>query len=300
MADSPCALILADFLNYISAEKGLAKNTIEAYRRDLEKFLEFLKAADMTSFGEVKRDHIMDFLMKEKGRGLKASSLARHLVSVKVLFSFLTQERLIPIDISEVLDSPKLWSLLPETLSEAEVVALVEAPATHKPSGIRDRAILELLYASGVRVSELVSVKVSDLNAQVGFLRVLGKGAKERIVPVGSRALFWVQKYLKEVRPAVAHDLLVPNIFLNQHGAGFSRQSIWGLIKAYAKKARLKKRVSPHMLRHSFATHLLSHGADLRVVQEMLGHADIATTQIYTHVEKDRLKSIHKQFHPRG
>ncbi len=291
--------IVEDFLTYASAEKGLAKNTIEAYNSDLEKFLAFLNDKKIVSFSGVTRTHIMDFLMHEKDRGLKASSLARHLVSVKVLFSFLAQERMVQQDISAVLDSPKLWSLLPETLSEAEVASLIDAPSTNKPSGIRDRAMLELLYATGARVSELVNVKVGDLNAQVGFLRVLGKGSKERIVPVGSRAIFWIQKYLKEVRPKVAQDLLVQNIFLNQHGEGFSRQAIWGLLKVYAKKARVKKRVTPHMLRHSFATHLLSRGADLRVVQEMLGHADIATTQIYTHVDKDRLKSIHKQFHPR-
>jgi integrase/recombinase XerD len=293
-------VVLDDFINYISAEKGLAKNTVEAYSRDLTKFISFLKAKGIGSFTKITRDRIMDWLMHEKEKGLKSSSLARHLVSVKVLFGFLARERLIHQDISAVLDSPKLWSLLPETLSEAELVQLVEAPSAHKGSGIRDRAILELLYATGMRVSELIGVKVSDLNQQVGFIKVLGKGSKERIIPVGSRAMTWVSKYLKEVRHKTAQDLLIQNLFLNQRGSGFTRQAIWALLKTYARKARIKKRVSPHMLRHSFATHLLSHGADLRVVQEMLGHSDIATTQIYTHVDKDRLKSIHKQYHPRA
>ena len=291
--------LLEKFLTYISAEKGLAQNTIESYQRDLEKFLGYLKAKGIASITHVTRDLILDFLEREKEKGLKPSSLARHLASVKVFLSFLAQERLVQQDVSAVLDSPKLWNLLPETLSEEEVASLLDAPATQKPTGIRDKAILELLYATGARVSELVHLKTGDLNMQVSFVKVLGKGSKERIVPVGSRALFWIKKYLEEVRPKVAQDLLVQNLFLNQHGIGFTRQAIWGLLKMYARKARLKKRVAPHMLRHSFATHLLSRGADLRVVQEMLGHADISTTQIYTHVDKDRLKSIHKQFHPR-
>ncbi len=292
--------LVDDFLTYVSAEKGLSANTREAYGRDLSKFLDHMKAKGLNSFSAVRRDDIMDYLMKEKDKGLKSSSLARHMVSIKVFFRFLTQEQFLKEDIAAVLDSPKLWSLLPETLSEAEVAALIEAPATQKPSGIRDRAMLEMLYATGMRVSELVSVKVSDMNTGVGFMRVLGKGSKERLVPIGSRAMFWTQKYVKEARPLVTQDLLTEQLFLNQHGTGFTRQAIWQIIKAYARKAKIKKRVTPHMLRHSFATHLLSGGADLRVVQEMLGHSDIATTQIYTHVEKDRLKSIHKQFHPRG
>ncbi len=293
-------MLLDEFLGYISAEKGLAKNTVESYTRDLRKFLKYLQTADVHSFTEVKRDQIMEFLMGEKERGLKPSSLARHLVSVKVLFAYLAQEKLITQDISSVLDSPKLWSLLPETLSEAEVSAIIEAPVTTKAAGLRDRAMFELLYATGMRVSELVNIKVSDLNVDVGFLRVMGKGSKERLVPVGSRAIFWAKKYLADARPKVAQDLLVQNLFLNQHGHGFTRQTIWMVLRAQAKRARVKKRVTPHMLRHSFATHLLSNGADLRVVQEMLGHADISTTQIYTHVDKDRLISVHKQFHPRG
>lgn len=293
-------LIIEEFLTYLSAEKGLAKNTLESYKRDINKFVDFLEGRRIGTFKEVARKDVVDFMIDLKGSGMSAPSISRNLVSVKLLFRFLTRERLIPEDVTSALDSPKLWKTLPDTLSEEEVMKILNAPDVKEPEGLRDKAILELLYASGLRVSELVGLKVSDVNLDIGFLRCLGKGSKERIVPVGSKAVKYVKDYLEKIRPHLRKDLITPFLFLTRQGAGFTRQSIWNIIKNYTEQAGIRKNVTPHTLRHSFATHLLSHGAELRMVQEMLGHADISTTQIYTHVDKERLKSIHKQFHPRG
>jgi len=292
--------IIEEFLTYLSAEKGLAKNTLESYKRDIGKFAQFLEGRRTATFKEVLRKDIVDFMLELKKDGLSAPSISRNLVSVKLLFRFLTRERLIPEDVTSALDTPKLWKTLPDTLSEEEVMKILNAPDLKKAEGQRDKAILELLYASGLRVSELVGLKVSDVNLDIGFLRCLGKGSKERIVPVGSKAVKYVKDYLEKVRPNLRKDLITTHLFLTRQGTGFSRQSIWNIIKNYTDEAGIRKNVTPHTLRHSFATHLLSHGAELRMVQEMLGHADISTTQIYTHVDKERLKSIHKQFHPRG
>jgi integrase/recombinase XerD len=292
--------IIEEFLTYLSAEKGLAKNTLESYKRDIEKFVNFLEERQTGTFKEVARKDIVDFMIALKKGGLSAPSISRNLVSVKLLFRFLTRERLIAEDVTSALDSPKLWKTLPDTLSEDEVLRILNAPDVKRPEGLRDRAILELLYASGLRVSELVGLKVSDVNLDIGFLRCLGKGSKERIVPIGSKAVKYVKDYLEKVRPRLRKELITTHLFLTRLGKGFTRQSIWTIIKEYTEQAGIKKIVTPHTLRHSFATHLLSHGAELRMVQEMLGHADISTTQIYTHVDKERLKSIHKQFHPRG
>lgn len=235
-----------------------------------------------------------------KDSGLSASSIARNLAAIKVFYRFLVRERILKADPSGLLESPKLWKKIPDVLSIEEVEDLLRACDLHQTQGVRDRAILELMYATGLRVSEAVNLKVQDVNFDAGFLRCIGKGSKERIVPLGREAVISVKRYLEKARPKLAKNAGDdPILFLSRLGKRISRQSFWKLIKYYARRARLKKELKPHTLRHSFATHLLSRGADLRSVQEMLGHADISTTQIYTHIDKNRLKLIHKTYHPR-
>jgi len=293
-------IILDEFLIYLSSEKGLSKNTIASYRHDINKFILYLESHKIDSFNNVHRNDIVDFIMDLKQNGLSTPSIARNIVSIKLIFRFMMRERLIATDITGTLDSPKMWKTLPDTLSEEEVLKILNGPNTKKPKGIRDKAILELMYATGMRVSEVVHLKVTDVNLDVGFLKCLGKGSKERIVPVGSKAIKYVIEYLNKVRPQMRKELITTELFLTRLGKGFSRQSIWNMVKGYTCSVGITKNVTPHTLRHSFATHLLSNGAELRMVQEMLGHADISTTQIYTHVDKNRLKSIHREFHPRA
>jgi len=293
-------VLIDEFLDYLIVEKGLSENTREAYHSDLSKFVAFLEKNKIKNFENVNRDCITDYLMEEKEKGIGPNSLSRNLVSIRMFFRFLLANNYIEEDITNVLDSPKLWKVLPSVLSEQEVEKLLKMPNTKTKFGLRDKAILELMYATGLRVSEVVNLNTSDINMEMSFLRCTGKGSKERIVPLGKNAIFAINNYLKKTRASFMKDLLVGNVFVTQRGKAFTRQGIWKLIKFYTKKANIKKDITPHTLRHSFATHLLSNGADLRVVQEMLGHSDIATTQIYTHVDKGRLKSIHKQFHPRA
>lgn len=292
--------LIEEFLNYLSVERGLAKNTIEAYRRDLAKFTNFLNAARIGPLEKVKRTDITDYLMSEKEKGLTATTLSRNLVAIKMLFRFLARECFIKEDVAGIIESPKTWQRLPDALSVDEVEDLLAAPNLKDRQGIRDRAFLEVMYATGMRVSEAAGLKTADLNMDVGFLKCLGKGRKERIVPFGRKAKEAINRYLDRVRPAlVKKNPQEPNLFVNRFGRRISRQSLWNLVKTYAASARIKKRLTPHTLRHSFATHLLERGADLRIVQELLGHANISTTQIYTHINKDRLKAIHKKYHPR-
>lgn len=292
--------MIEDFLNYLSVERGLAKNTIEAYRRDLVKFANFLDTSGFSSLDRVKRSDITDFLMGQKDRDLTATTLSRNLVAIKMLFRFLARERLIKEDVTGVIESPKIWKKLPDALSIAEVEALIMAPNLKNWQGIRDRAFLELLYATGMRVSEAANVQLKDLNMDLGLVKCLGKGQKERICPLGSKAKEALTRYIEKVRPAlIKKNPAQPNIFVNRFGRSISRQSLWTIVRDSAAKARIKKRLTPHTLRHSFASHLLERGADLRIVQELLGHANISTTQIYTHINKDRLKAIHQKYHPR-
>ena len=291
--------LIETFLSYLSVERGLAKNTISSYRKDLDTYADFLKSKNMNSIFSVKRSHITDFLFSQKERGLSANSISRRLVAVKMFHRFLVKERMLAEDQTSLLDSPKLWKRIPDVLSEEDIDALLSAPNLREPQGIRDRAILEIMYATGMRASEVVNLKLNDINMEVGFLRCIGKGNKERIIPFGKKAIVAVGRYIKTTRSEFKNVESQPNLFLNRFGHRISRQSLWKIVKRYAKEARIKKAVKPHILRHSFATHLLEHGADLRSVQEMLGHSDISTTQIYTHVNKDRLKSIHKKYHPR-
>ena len=298
---SPTAsLLLDEFLNYLNVERGLSPNTLSGYRFDLKKFIAFLDRRGGGGFERVRRDDVVDFLMAEKTRGLAPHSLSRALVSIRMLFRFLVQEGYLRQDVTEVMESPRLWEILPHVLSVSEVEALLSQPDARRPLGLRDRAMLELLYASGLRATELTRIKVSDLNLNSGCVRCLGKGSRERIVPFGKKAAQALSLYLARARPLLAKNTDPGRLFLSRGGKGFTRQWLWRLVRRYVRAAGIAKEVSPHTLRHSFATHLLSRGADLRVVQEMLGHANIATTQVYTHVDRERLKEVHRRFHPRG
>lgn len=288
------------FLDYLNVERGLAKNTVVAYRRDLEAYRAFLDGVAKTGIPESSRDTIRDFMLHQKDKGLSAASIARNLTALRMLYRFLARERLIKSDVSTYIDTPRLWKHIPDVLDLTEVERLIEAPDLKIPQGVRDRAILELMYATGMRVSEVSGLKVNDVNMDVGFVRCLGKGRKERLIPLGKKAISAIGRYLDRVRPLSAKKGTSAELFLNRSGKRLSRISIWKLVKIYARRAKIKKPIKPHLLRHSFATHLLERGADLRSVQEMLGHANISTTQIYTHVNRDRLKSIHKMYHPRG
>ena len=294
--------ILQHFCGYLLMERGLSRNSISAYRCDLADFIAYLKKYGKTDFSEVTRDNIIDFLGEHKENGMEPASLARRLVAIKVFFRYLAQEKFVPENITSVMDSPKLWRILPEFMSSREVEALMNVYAVNAKDflAIRNRAILEVLYACGLRVSEVASLNVSSVNAENGVIRVLGKGSKERIVPVGHLAVQALRRYLTKSRPNLLRSPDEPTLFLSQRGRKLNRERIWAIIKETALQAGIMKNIHPHTLRHSFASHLLENGADLRVIQEMLGHADIATTQIYTHVDQRQLLAVHKKFHPRS
>ena len=279
--------ILDAFCDALWLEDGLSKNTIASYRGDLLQLGAFLKK----DFVKVDEADLFAFLGSRKGR---ASSAARRVSTLKRFYQYCLRERRIKVDPTLKLDPPKRAPRFPKSLSEADVEALLAAPDTATPMGLRDRAMLELLYATGLRVSELVALKVFEVNLDAGVVRAMGKGSKERLVPLGEEAADWISKYLKS-RNHKSHAL-----FLTNRGAGMTRQAFWHLIRRYGARAIPGKKLSPHVLRHAFATHLINHGADLRVVQLLLGHADISTTQIYTHVARERLKALHAKHHPRG
>lgn len=292
--------LLEEFLTYLSVEKGLSRNTILAYRTDLAHFIDKVEARGRKDPDEVKRQDITEYMLSLKDRGISSNSISRALVAIKMFYRFLVQERLAKDDVAGILESPKLVRPLPNVLNIAEVDKLIAAPDTNDRIGIRDKAALELMYASGMRVSEIVGLTMDGLNLDIGYIKCRGKGDKERVVPIGRSAREALAKYIDSVRSKLARGKDERHVFVSRLGKGLSRQSFWKMIKANAARAMIKKDITPHTLRHSFATHLLERGADLRVVQEMLGHADISTTQLYTHINKDRLKSIHKQFHPRA
>jgi len=279
--------VLDAFCDALWLEDGLSKNTISSYRADLLQLGAFLKK----DFLKVDEADLFAFLGSRQGR---ASSAARRVSTLKRFYQYCLRERRIKVDPTLKLDPPKRTPRFPKSLSEAEVEALLAAPNTATPMGLRDRAMLDLLYATGLRVSELVAVKTFEVNLDAGVVRVMGKGSKERLVPLGEEAADWISKYLKS-RNHKSHAL-----FLTNRGAGMTRQAFWHLIRRYGARAIPGKKLSPHVLRHAFATHLINHGADLRVVQLLLGHADISTTQIYTHVARERLKALHAKHHPRG
>ena len=288
------------FLDYLAVECGLADNSIIAYQRDLRKFIAVLGTLGVDDFTRVTPDTVIRFMKIERDQGISANSIARYLVAVKMLFRFLFLEGMVDKDAVSMLESPRLWHRIPDVLGPQEVEALLAAPDVATVLGKRDRAILELLYATGARVSEVTNLELAGANLDYRFVRCIGKGNKERIIPLGAPAIEAIQTYLDQVRPKLAGDQVRAELFLSVRGRPLRRARVWTLVKRYAAKAGITKRVSPHTLRHSFATHLLSGGADLRAVQEMLGHASISTTQIYTHVDRKRLKSIHRKFHPRA
>lgn len=285
---------LEAFLDSISVERGLSGNTRAAYNRDLRRYLDYLKGRRVASLERVRRQHISDFLLAEKDRGLQASSVARALAAVRMFHRFLAQENRVTQDVAEALETPRRWKTLPEYLTPAEMERLLDAPDAQTPEGVRDRAVLELIYACGLRASEVTALDVGHVNLDTGYVKVFGKGGKERMVPVGSAARRAIERYLSRRSTAGGQAL-----FPGTGGRRMTRQAVWTLIRRWARAAGLPKKVYPHLLRHSFATHLLEGGADLRVVQELLGHSDISTTQIYTHVDPSRLKGIHQKFHPR-
>lgn len=287
------------FLNYLSVERGLSQNTILAYQSDLTKFISYLNKQSINSINKTTRENITSYMWTQKEKDLSANSLSRGLAAIKVFYRFLLREKITSSDPTDMIESPKLWKRLPDTLSLEEIESLLNAPNIKDKQGLRDRALLEVMYATGMRVSEVANLKIQDLNSDIGFVRCIGKGQKERIIPLGRRAIHFTDSYIRQDRPKLLKNKNSQALFLSRLGERLSRQSIWKIIKIYAKKARIKKDIHPHILRHSFATHLLERGADLRAVQEMLGHSDISTTQIYTHIHKDRLKEIHKKYHPR-
>ncbi|MCK9594608.1 MAG: site-specific tyrosine recombinase XerD [Candidatus Omnitrophica bacterium] len=291
--------LIESFLNYLSVERGLSKNTIISYRDDLVTYSGFLKSLGLDAFSKANRSAVTDFMFFQKDKGLAPNSIARRLAAIRMFHRFLVRERVLKNDPTSLVDSPKLWQKIPETLSVNEAEALISQPNLRDDQGIRDRAILETMYATGMRVSEVVNLRIDNVNKEVGFLRCIGKGNKERIIPLGKKAVISLERYISSSRRNLLKKKESEFLFLNRFGKKISRQSLWKIVKLYSRMAGIKKPMKPHILRHSFATHLLERGADLRSVQEMLGHSNISTTQIYTHINKDRLKSIHRMYHPR-
>ena len=286
------------FLDYLAVEKGLAKNSLSAYTIDLRHFGHYLNDQGV-DLDRVERIHIVKYFQSLRMAGISARSVARALAAIRGLFRFLVSERHLKKDPTENLENPKLWSTLPKSLQPSEVEALLAAPDRSTPDGLRDAAMLELLYATGLRVSELIKVRIDEVVLDAGFLRTIGKGSKERIVPFGDTARDVILKYMESGRLELDKHS-DPHLFLSRLGRPMSRQSFWMKITRYARQADIKAHISPHVLRHAFATHLLENGADLRSVQMMLGHADISTTQIYTHVSRARLQKMYEAFHPRA
>ncbi|MDH5358868.1 MAG: site-specific tyrosine recombinase XerD [Gammaproteobacteria bacterium] len=290
---------LQPFLDSLWLESGLSKNTVAAYQRDLLGFSAWLSQFD-TDLVAATRNDILRYQSERMREGRKVRSEARLLSTLRRFYRYLSREEIRESDPTAQIESPRLGRPLPSSLTEDEVESLLAQPDVNVALGLRDRAMLEVLYATGLRVSELVGLSFEQLNMRQGLIRCVGKGNKERLVPLGEVALDWLQDYLLESRPALLKGAISDDLFPTQRGKAMTRQAFWYLIKRYAKQASIEKKLSPHTLRHAFATHLLNHGADLRVVQLLLGHSDLSTTQIYTHVAKERLKSLHTQHHPRG
>lgn len=289
--------LLDQFMGQLKVERGLARNTIEAYSRDLIGFFEFLRKRHLSTTN-VKQEDLV-FFITEKRTHISARSLARCLVSLRMFYRFLVSEGKIPTNPARLLGIPKLYQHLPHVLNRDEVEALLMQPDQNTTMGRRDKAMLELLYATGLRASELIGLKMANINLEAGYIRTIGKGSKERIIPMGTKAIDSLKQYIADSRASFLKKGTSPYLFLNNRGQRLTRQGLWKILKNSARKAGITRRVTPHTLRHSFATHLLEGGADLRSVQVMLGHSDISTTQIYTHVARERLKEIHEKYHPR-
>ncbi|MFZ5571275.1 MAG: site-specific tyrosine recombinase XerD [Thermodesulfobacteriota bacterium] len=297
---NPFDPLIDRYVNYLLIEKGLSANTISAYSADLSAYSRFASENGITGVEGIDQAAILKYMIEMRQSGLNAKSRARHLVTLRGFHKFLLNENILAQDPTAALDLPKTGLRLPEVLSVDDIARLLHAPDQEKPRGLRDSAMIELLYAAGMRVSELIGMKLQDINLEAGFVRVYGKGDKERIVPVGSYARDKVRRYLQEARPLLLKKASSPYLFIAWAGKPMTRQGFWKLLKKYAAQAGIEKEIKPHSLRHSFASHLLEGGADLRSVQMMLGHADISTTQIYTHVAQDHLRKVHDTYHPRG
>ncbi len=293
-------LLLDGFYNYMVAERRLAPNTVESYARDLDRYLACIGQGNALQLKLCTRSDITRFLSLQQAHGLSARSLARMLSSIKTFYNYLVIEGVLKQNPFQDVLTPHLEKRLPVVMTREEVEALIKAPDTDSPLGLRDRAFFEVLYATGLRVSELIGLRMDNLNFDTGFVIVMGKGSKQRVVPLGEVAIHWLRSYLTQVRPVLIKRSVNSSVFVNREGTPMSRQGFWKLIKKYCQCAGIAKKISPHTLRHSFATHILEGGADLRSVQVMLGHADIDTTQIYTHVANTTLKKIHDTYHPRG
>ena len=289
-----------EYLKFIQIEKGLSSNTIGAYRRDLDKYVAYLNEHKIDHIDFVDRQTIQQCLGYLHDQGASAKSLARFISTVRSFHQFALREKYAAKDPTVLIETPKYERRLPDVLEVDEIVALLETPDISKNNGYRDRTMLELLYATGMRVSELIQLEVENVNLIMGFVRVFGKGNKERIVPLGDTVIDFLTKYIETVRPQLLKKTTTDALFLNLHGKPLSRQGIWKMIKQTGIKANINKTLTPHTLRHSFATHLLENGADLRAVQEMLGHSDISTTQLYTHVSKSQIRKMYNGFHPRA
>jgi integrase/recombinase XerD len=292
--------LIKRYLQYVTVEKGLSRNSIEAYQRDLTYYHKFLKLRHIDALRSITEKAVFDYLVSRRQGNLQAASIARALVSIRNFHQFLLQENIFSHDPTENLDAPKIEKHLPKTLSGAQVETLLNQPDLSAVLGLRDRTILEVMYASGLRISEIIKLEEDNIDLSVAYVRCFGKGGKERIVPLGKTAIQFLKQYKRSIRPKLLKPgQLTKDLFISQQGSGFSRTGLWKVIKKYGQQAGIPK-LTPHLLRHSFATHLLEHGADLRSIQEMLGHASIATTQIYTSIAKEGLKRIHKKYHPRG
>jgi integrase/recombinase XerD len=294
-------LFLKEYLAHIKLEKNLSQNTVVSYKNDINVFITFLKDLRIDDPSNISSDHIRAFFKTIKELGLSGSSSARYFSSLKGFFLYLLKNKYILINPVEKITAPKISKKLPGVLSIPEVEKILSTPEVDDKLGLRDKTILELFYACGTRVSELINLKVNDLFLDDEIIRVIGKGSKERLIPIGSSAIKWIGEYLRKSRPLLMKKSKSENnLFLNSRGSKLSRMGVWKIINRYVMQAGIKKDIHPHTFRHSFATHLLEGGADLRAVQEMLGHADISTTQIYTHIDRDYIKQVHKQYHPRG
>ncbi|WP_397540302.1 site-specific tyrosine recombinase XerD [Rummeliibacillus pycnus] len=293
---------IADYIHFLRVERQLSENTLQSYERDIKDYSkDIFETQQLETFDDIDRFHILQYLQSLRNKGISARTVSRHISSIRSFHQFLLREKRCDNDPTVHIEMPKIEQKLPKVLSIEEIDRLIAAPNVAKPQGVRDRAMLELLYATGMRVSECIELNLDDIHLTMGFVRVFGKGGKERIIPLGGSAIEVCTNYLNKARFQLENaKLRTEALFINQRGKRLTRQGCWKLMKGYAEKAGIEKELTPHILRHSFATHLIENGADLRAVQEMLGHADIATTQIYTHISKTRLSEVYKQFHPRA
>ena len=292
--------LIDEYLNYLSVEKGASPNTVDGYSRDLNRYAAFVSDLGIQDIGKIGSEELISYLARLKGGGLAANSVNRALAALRGFYKYLLRMKKVDSTPVAHIELAKVWIHLPDVLSREEMNRMLAQPGSATAAALRDAAMLELMYATGIRVSELIGLTVNSINWQVGYLVAMGKGGKERIVPVGKTAYDQVRRYIDTARPLLLKGRENDSLFLNRSGKGFSRQGFWKIVKKYAAKVNLAKKVHPHSFRHSFASHLLEGGADLRSVQIMLGHADISTTQIYTHVTRERLKEVHRKYHPRG